>query len=156
MKYHPSIKWDYDYHKERLASLVKMSPILWRITKIRGNKYGSTVAVGSNDNYITIHRATKEEYHRIIEALNLDMGKKEAGSSRITARFKGEGIDIVFSWDLPETCNVIYEEEIIPEDEIIRVRKVIKEVICEKPLMQSVFPDWVEEENGTGIIEEKR
>jgi len=144
MKYHPNIKWDFDYHKEYLVNLAKLNPILWKISKARGRSDD----LGTSNNCIYIHHATKEEYHKIVNALNLGVSKKKALSNLISAVFSLDDISIKFIWDLPESCEVIYNEEPISEDEIIRVRKTVKEIICEKPLMQSVFPDWVEEENG--------
>lgn len=144
MKYHRLTTFDYKWHVRKLESLKKVNKLLWRIDDLIPD-----AGWHADEDTIYVNDPSKEVYHTIVKALNLGIGKKEASSQGIKARFRVDGIHVVFSWTLPESCEVIYEEEEIPEDEIIRVRKTVKEVICEKPLMQSVFPDWVEEENGS-------
>ena len=144
MEYHKLVQYDAEYHSAALGSLGIVSNLLWKIEKALPDMECSSVST----NTIRIVNATKEEYHHVIKALGLNIGEKEASDHNILVLFEVDGIQIRFLWDLPETCEVTYEETPIPEDEIIRVRKTVKEVICEKPLMQSVFPDWTEEENG--------
>lgn len=145
MGYHSKVLDYVGYYSQALAELVLVSDVLWKMDKV-SLPHGCFVSIGTNR--IVVYDSTKETYHAIIEALNLGVGEKEADSSNITTTFKVDKIEIVFSWSLPESCEVIYDEKEIPENEIIRTRKTVKEVICQEPLMQSVFPDWVEKENG--------
>lgn len=145
MEYHKLVMPSVSYYARALAEYLLVSDLLWEMDRVPLPD-GCFVTVSYDS--IRIYNLDKQTYHSIIEALSLDIGEKMASSTNITAKFKVDKIDVIFVWDLPESCEVVYEEVEIPEDEIVRTKKTVKEIICKEPLMQSVFPDWVEEENG--------
>ncbi len=142
--YHPRVRDDIGYHNGAIARVTLTSDLFWKMEEVPLNEDCSVCG----DTSIRIYDSSKEVYHAIVKALGLEMGKKIADSDKISARFRAGETDVIFYWGLPKTCEVIYETETIPENEIVRTRKTVKEVICKESLMQSVFPDWVEEENG--------
>ena len=154
------------YEKNQLRKLKQYVPALSNILYLLDEAFGSEWTDSHTWTYtmgINFKDLTKEEFSEVKKVLNLPSLTKEISESGVTFRTElvinkevkwgreyQDTLTIDFKWDLPDTCEVEYEEhyqEVEPEDVRVTDGKVslrkLKPVInCgEKEMMKALFKE---------------